>query len=201
MRRAGRSGGAQRGGGEAEQRIGSDLERPEIEHRAQGQQCDAGQLPDRRPLGAFGQRHQRNPHRDRRQDQADCRRRQHRKGGELRPLRDRHEEQAVDRDATDEAGVDRCRLVRRAHGADAEREEDRRGERVPEAGEAQRLQVQVIEADLDQHPRCRPEEGDEQCLENRHCVLAAGARGSDHRLSQSRPPYHLVPRRGPPSVG
>jgi hypothetical protein len=88
-----------------------------------------------RPLGAAGQRHERHPHRDGREDEADGRRRQHGERSELRPLRHRHEEKAVDRDADEEASAKRRGAVGGSHRADPGREQDGGGQGVAQSGE------------------------------------------------------------------
>jgi hypothetical protein len=58
---------------------------------------------------------------------------------------------------------------------DSEGQQDRGGQRVAECCERDRLQLEVVEADLDQDPGGRPQEGDQQRLGDRQQVGAAGA--------------------------
>ncbi len=71
--------------------------------------------------------------------------------------------------------------MRRSHGADPERQQDERRQCVAQAGEGDRRQVEIVQPDLDQDPGGRPQERDEQRLEDRQRVLAAGARVGEHR--------------------
>jgi hypothetical protein len=77
--------------------------------------------------------------------------------------------------------------VCRPHRTDPEGQEDRGGQRIAQAGERDRRQVQIVEPDLDEDPGRRPQEGHEQRLGYRQGVLAAGARWRKERIGQSRP--------------
>src|SRR5690606_37090165 len=53
------------GGAKADGGLGRHLERAEVEEGPDGEQTDAGGLPDRRPLGAAGEGEERDPGRNR----------------------------------------------------------------------------------------------------------------------------------------